>query len=569
MEKMIMKKSISKILCVLFSAAIIFSALPAVHAEKAGEAEPSVEISVEYGNIRNASDTAGITVKVKNTSPETINNVYISVSSGSCLPAKGSKTCSEKKQVLDRGDTTEFRFNAVLGSKASGISFFDKIIMFFKRLFNSPGSFAALPDEVNKITNEKSQYEEEIKFGSASGKITVTVYYLYGYTASMEKENEKLDRTLKEVVEDYDGDNGYAGYIESELKRLEENGDISDYLHDKNTGEFWVNTKSDSGKIYSIPTAPDDDVLKMPEPQESEFEASKDGEGKIDNEVIILDCLNNSTVFTEMKNMELNTGRIKYFTLEDALALEKVPMVLFLTHGNVDWLGQPYICVMKDDSKREAENAALENRQAVEILGRKEGVKEIVEYLGLLPKFFTVNYKNQGYMFNGSVVYLGLCSGFGKNSTNEELADAFIESGCGYVIGFKDTVKETNNINFIKEFINQSIMSDNVGSFIDTLKTKYKATAKGSASGITFEKTTVYVEVYDSQAQIEKGIMNCSFVFTVPKDTDIVEIKKQAKNKAADKGCDTSMADFQENDISTGITADKGHYSMLLNLNLD
>lgn len=539
-------KTFSKVLCILFSAIVLFSSLPFAFAEETGEAKPSVEITVEYNTVRKASDTAGITVKVKNTSPETINNVYVSVSSDNCLPAKGSKTCSEKKQALDRGDTTEFRFNAVLDSKASGVKFFDKIIMFFKRLFNSPGSFTALPDEVNRVTNEKSQYEKEIKFGSASGKIKVTVYYLYGYTDSMERENEKLDRTLKEVVEDYDGDNGYAGYIEFELNKLIENGDISDYTFDENTDEFWVNTETDSGKIYSIPTAPDDDVLKMPEPQESEFEAVKDGEGKIDNEVIILDCLNNSTVFTEMKNMELNTGRIKYFTLEDALALEKVPMVIFLTHGNVDWLGQPYICVMKDASKRKAENAALENRQAVEIIGRKEGTKELVEYIGLLPRFFTVNYKNQGYKFNDSVVYLGLCNGFG----NEKLADAFIESGCKYVIGFEEEIDETNNINFIKEFINQSIMSDNVGSFIETLMNKYKeykATAKGAASGITFEKTTVSVTTYYNGK--EEPIDEFVFVVTEGQVTDKeeeIKIKAQERvNKKFDYNEELTMFSWE------------------------
>lgn len=530
-------KSAKKLLCILMSLLVLGNTVTVSFALNGSQADAEnhyVDIQVMPGkSTYKETDTAEITVKVTNRLKETVNNIYVAVSSDNCMLAKGSKSVSDKVDHLNRGDSTEFKLKVVLDSKASGVGFFTKIIMFFKRLFSSPTAFSPLPENAKSYTNQSKKSRNEITFGKVKGNINIDVYYLYGYTDSMAREVGKTDEAIKDIIDDYsDNDGEYSDYIRSRLDGVKEEGTIIDYIYDEETKTYWIESDNGGGNtvIGGIPTDENDNVLKMPSGDREEVKHNS----AIKNDVLLLNCLGDTSLYEKLKFMEYDVGQISNFILDDALSLEKIPMIVFLSHGNT-YLGKPYICVQKTDESRQVENAALENRQAVKLYGKDVGTKEYKEFIGLLPEFFTANYKNSNYTFEDSTVYLGICNGLGGKNSNTELADAFIDSGCSSVIGFQDEVGQDENINFIYKLLSSAIEEESVAAAFDN--NQYSAENfhirkidNKSGHAVSFEKTTITVTVY------YEGISDPidKFVF-VASEGQVTDAETTIKQKAIDR----------------------------------
>ncbi len=218
-------KKIKNTLCILLSVIMLLSMtvpVSAVDTEKilksftANETETntetktdtnapfSIEISTDKGSY-SATAKANITVKVTNTTNETIENVSVEALFDGLTPVgKGSQTKAETEK-LNAGESISFGYSAMVNKSHKGLNFLQKIIMFFKYLFTRKVSFGN-----NGFDNGREHVEEStnIKFGNAETKNTVKVYYGESNKGSTSKEYEELIKgvDIDEVYESNDED---------------------------------------------------------------------------------------------------------------------------------------------------------------------------------------------------------------------------------------------------------------------------------------------------------------------------------------------------------------------------
>ena len=139
-----MKKIISFLLCFL----LIISCFSidnfgvfTVGAEGDKEAPLVVSISSTSPSYR-VFDSATVTVTIKNTGKKTIDRVSAISSFSDVQPVGANNTLYIENRSLQSGETIEYSFSCRI--KSSRLNLFEKIIMFFKNLFDRPKS---IPDK--------------------------------------------------------------------------------------------------------------------------------------------------------------------------------------------------------------------------------------------------------------------------------------------------------------------------------------------------------------------------------------------------------------------------------------
>ena len=163
---------IKRFICILMSVIFVLSAL--VFSSSAEESTEMFEIEILFNKTDYAAaDTAEITVRAKNTSGKKLSGVALSVDSDKYLLAKGSENIKEFGALSD-GEAVELSLKTVINRNTRGLSFWDKIVLFFKQLFNRPHEFEAYAPS-GKTNESKS---EPISHGGASVTVTATVWPL-------------------------------------------------------------------------------------------------------------------------------------------------------------------------------------------------------------------------------------------------------------------------------------------------------------------------------------------------------------------------------------------------------
>lgn len=179
-------KGIKKTLCLLLSLVMILSmGVPAFAFDNAtseaqanttsSETSPfSIELSTDKSSY-SATGIAKITAKVTNTSGKDIKNVSAEAVFGELAPCKkkSSQTTAEAETLKD-GESLEFTYSATINKNAKKLNIFEKIILFFVRLFN--GGYSA---KDNGFDNGREFVESsnDIKFGKRWAKNTVKVWF--------------------------------------------------------------------------------------------------------------------------------------------------------------------------------------------------------------------------------------------------------------------------------------------------------------------------------------------------------------------------------------------------------
>ena len=165
-------KKFKKIFAILLCAALLFSTVAmGVSADK-NVNTLLVKVLTDKTNY-SATDSARVTVKVENKSDKTLSGEVISAKADNWLLAKGSASNVLEVGEMNTGETKEISFNCVVNRSASGINFFNRIILFFKQLFNKPSAFKSInySDKISVVVSKS------VNHGGATVKITGTVWY--------------------------------------------------------------------------------------------------------------------------------------------------------------------------------------------------------------------------------------------------------------------------------------------------------------------------------------------------------------------------------------------------------
>lgn len=179
-------KGIKKTICLLLSLIMILSmGVPAFAFDNAtneaqantttSEASPvSIEISTDKSSY-SATGIAKITAKVTNTSGKDIKNVSAEAVFGELAPCKknSSKTTAEAETLKD-GESLEFTYSATINKNAKKLNIFEKIILWFVRLFN--GGYSVKDNGFDNGRKFVESYND-IKFGKRWTRNTVKVWY--------------------------------------------------------------------------------------------------------------------------------------------------------------------------------------------------------------------------------------------------------------------------------------------------------------------------------------------------------------------------------------------------------
>ncbi len=177
-------KGIKKTICLLLSLIMILSmGVPAFAFDNAtneaqantttSEASP---ISIELSTDKSSYSTTGIakiTAKVTNTSGKDIKNVSAEAVFTDLAPVKNGQTTAEAETLKD-GESLEFTYSATINKNAKKLNIFEKIILWFVRIFN--GGYSA---KDNGFDNGREYVESynDIKFGKHNAVNGVKVWF--------------------------------------------------------------------------------------------------------------------------------------------------------------------------------------------------------------------------------------------------------------------------------------------------------------------------------------------------------------------------------------------------------
>lgn len=221
-------KGIKKTLCLLLSLVMILSmGVPAFALEKStseaqanttsSETSPfSIELSTDKSSY-SATGIAKITAKVTNTSGKDIKDVSAEAVFTDLAPVRNGQTTAEA-ETLKAGESLEITYRATINKNAKKLNIFEKIILFFVRLFN--GGYSA---KDNSFDNGREFVESsnDIKFGKRWAKNTVKVWF--GESGETPDNPPTQDKTYEELIKDVDIDEMYE-YDESDISIDETTG---------------------------------------------------------------------------------------------------------------------------------------------------------------------------------------------------------------------------------------------------------------------------------------------------------------------------------------------------------
>lgn len=133
---------------------------------------PSIEITTDKKSY-NIYDVAVVTVKVYPTDNNIVENVNVEASLNNQLCSFPKNSTASSKEILF-DDGLEYSFEVAISQKAVGLSFFQKIVLFFKRLFKK-----TILVEGERYNDKRNFVDTNkiIKFGSVEGIISVGVWY--------------------------------------------------------------------------------------------------------------------------------------------------------------------------------------------------------------------------------------------------------------------------------------------------------------------------------------------------------------------------------------------------------
>ena len=465
-------KKIKKLLSVILVATMVFATFSigitasaeSTTAETGTTADSPLEVVVttnesDYGKF----DVAEITVTVTNTSDETVENISAEAIFNDLAPCKkDSSETSKEVESLNAGESFSFSYKATLNMNNSNLSFFERFILWFVRLFN--GGFT---DEIN-IFNDNSEYNEN-ELMLLFGGYTITNIIRYNYNINnTEMSDEEFDRASEiqeevsaelsdiQLSDEYKNSDTEAkkDMIESKLYEFEKNGLIKDITYNDSNCLFSFEYSSGWGggivienkhtDCYSISSS-NSPVIFENRTLTQHINVNNVLFDDLDMLFVIGASANNdfnsvqylTELANQYSNMGVNVQKKAMATVETYKNLSGYDFVYVMSHGSYS-NNIPYICTTEIATyKKQNEYRKDLNSESVEIY-----TVDGQDYFWILPSFFVNNYQNNE--LDKTIFYLGYCCGLGnENIENHAFYRCLKKGGADTVIGFCNSVNQS------------------------------------------------------------------------------------------------------------------------------
>lgn len=355
-------KTMQKTLCLLLTLAMLLACVPmklSAAAEGETAAQPLV-IRVEMSKSSYfVTSKAKATIYVQNAGEETLNTLVVSAVSDKHLLAKGSESVFLIPTIVP-GNTLIYTVEMVLDRSKAGVSFFERVLLFFAQLFRSYDEMTAL----SPTTGAAVTQTEAFRHGSVNATLTVEAQYSIGgngetpavtyrdkylvaplasgsFTATLENQEFNVPITIY-----YDRDRlAVSGNIVKLLLNLDADLKLPAALENLGTCKLVVTDKTTSPRFYLVFAARYYDLTDL------EIDKDEDGDpitlkDNAEDFFAMIDAMlsdlqkyahgdgmeyagyqvGNGFVVESYKNTESNTMTSYYFTAKGLAKIEVVDM---------------------------------------------------------------------------------------------------------------------------------------------------------------------------------------------------------------------------------------------------
>ena len=544
MEDLNMKRT-SKLFCLLIAVLIMLTlSVTAFAANETNDGNIKIEVSTNkesYG----VTDIAEITATITNISDEDINKVIAQAVFNDLAPAAKRKSQTSKSvDVLKSGESFSFKYKATLNEDKHKINFFEKIILWFVRLFN--GGYSANKQNFDVVTENITQ----IKFG----KFTAVNVVQVGYEEISNEITDEDFRVFQDIRESIEN----IADVEDVLDVLEadkEKGSVIDYAVNENYITFetacgiqgiWegealytddnksVSLDGKTHRVYETPSGNNyEDIIN----QAASLSVDSDlGDIAVirpyrENVFTYDDFVTTGEIIADTIGVNTEVFDNENATLSILKDLDKYGIVLIDSHGTlID--DEPYLCLTQTYDSKEIFSSDLEY---VYINQDNE--------IRVNSGFFENNYADNE--FNDCLIFLGTC----YSMYDESFSSTLIEKGVDCVYGYSDVVSVTYCNDTLVETLLENLLID------------------GDNSSAAFSKTVSVCEETDPNnpdTYFEKRLSG-DFRLTKTVNTGVVEgIVSDATSKKPIHGVKVSVTDNNGNKIAETTTDINGKYTLNL-----
>ncbi len=444
-----------KLLCVLLAMVIMLPNIAlfnTVFAQATDEEPLQIEVTTDKDSY-NAWGIANITVTVTNTSDEAVNDIKAEAIFEQLAPVGKNNETYKEISSLQPDESFTFSYQATVNSKNVKINFFEKIFLWFVRLFNSGYTAEShnIEADIENVT--------EINFGKYVVENVIWVCSEINTPNIAEEEKAisafteyfDIKNDVNSIDDDYEDENGYIPQedVEEVLKQVAEyaeqklqQGLIKEYGLEIDNNCVWIDLKNGIHFVYTPNVQGIDSVdISTYQPCLFTYEkdiqemsiASVDGSAqKIENRIDDYDFLNNydnqKITLDTIKNIEKNEvviwhGHGHYDTKIHSALMTSIML------DEIDFLLDPIYYLSKIGYTSDYLNGRIACTSSGYVLVT---AKFIEHYLGDLSNTF---------------VYLGTCS----SGADSVLPNAFINKGAEAVVANTGVIHTVYNLAMIKD----------------------------------------------------------------------------------------------------------------------
>lgn len=463
-------KKITKVLLVLLVALMM---LPLTVSAVADNETVSDNIKIEVTTNKaeyKATGVAKITATITNTGSEDIENITAQAVFDDLSPvSKRNSQTSKSVDVLKSGESISFTYKATLNKSEHKLNIFQKIILFFVRLFN--GGYNASSSDIDVITENVT----EIKFGKFTAENVIQVGYATVENGNEEvtdeefenyiEISEKVEYELKEIQASEEYKNltteEKVNFIENKLNTLKEEGMIKSFTYSEYNCSFSFEYSNGFDCVFVVENKHDncyssistDVTTSSKYRSESEFATVSYSTTSITYDTNWLFQLGVSAIKDENATLTLMGLEKQYTDLgipiqRNAMCtvatykeLSGYNLIYIMSHGSYnDNNSTPYICTTEIVTKEKKKDYKSDNILVY--------ISEEESYFGIYPSFF------ENIELNDSIMLLGFCCAFGdQNKETTAFYESFRKAGADAVVGFCNSVNQSYSNGFIEKIL--------------------------------------------------------------------------------------------------------------------
>lgn len=469
-----------KLICLLITTLLLFTFSVCVSASnKTSDSNIKIEVVTDKAEYK-ATSVAKITATITNASDKDIENVTAQVVFGDLSPA-GKKNSQIKKTVdtLEAGESFSFTYKATLDKDEHDLNIFQKIILFFVRLFN--GGYTANNNSIDVVAENVT----EIDFGKYTAENVIQVGYGTIDTEVDNKENNKLsDDDLLQINEvDVSIDNlmesdEYKNLSDDKFKAqaiiklltdLEKDGliqkDSIHYYEELNqVGYYYICGVSGGVYLDSFNNLIGGiSIISKSDSEESTYSVRRTNLNEADDIPNIIltygwdDSTSTGSLYQKWDNcVKEMSERGSIATIYDSPSVfdyktmfSDMDFICIGEHGAFDAETNTYCFAVNGENASIQADIAYNTDLYFERVLKRETNDGTMYFI--TPEFFSYYYNSK---LNDTIVFISSCSGFGANGAIDyKFAKAFHDDcGANAVIGFHNDVWLNYALDIINEF---------------------------------------------------------------------------------------------------------------------